>query len=707
MHEPASRIRDVMDGAPHERWRIGAALAAILVLGSCADAPPPPPPRVQWLLAEPTAVTVGVETRRATGLGAQFLYRRVGALAEMPPTLDLPADFGAATAVIVDYRLWEQRGPLLRGVHSIGQRTEVVDVQTAGAARTVPLAAWSTFTATTPVKVALTVLPVLRPAAQSFHWSAMIPADAVLEFGFALREESWNERGAPVRFEITVMDGNGAPRTLFEQTLDPRVADTRHWFDARVDLGALAGRRGTFEFTARAVDGGGIFAPTWSDPMVATRAPAPDRPNVLVVSFDTLRARNLGCYGYPRATSPFIDGIAAQGTLFEHAFTTSATTGPSHMSLFTGRYPPHHGIRRGIESKTPGVATLAELLRTAGYLTAAFTENGFIIRDRGFGDGFSSYTENAGESLSAVPGEAEATFAQARRWIETNQQRPFFLFVHTYEVHNPYTPPAAYADLFHGQPAVTEPVVDPVPAPFRPYRDAYDREIRFVDQATRTLFEGLDATGLATSTLVLLLADHGEEFGEHGGFQHGAAVFDEVLRVPLIFWAPGRVPAGARSSARVSLIDVAPTVLDLAGIAIPAGLDGVTLRTVLVSGETLGPRTLFGEAHANRRWTAPLLPQPFNPPVIGVLAEDTKYVVHRPTQGETLPTVAYRLREDPFEQRPEPMPTENQRDVDRLVDDYLTGGVAPGRGALPQSMPTAEPLDPEVREKLRLLGYVD
>jgi arylsulfatase A-like enzyme len=503
-----------------------------------------------------------------------------------------------------------------------------------------------------------------------------------------------------VRFEVRAVEGDGDTHTLFERTLDPRVAEDRGWHDAHVDLEDVIGKRVTLEFAAAAAGGGGpIFLPVWSDPVVQT--PAPGAPSFVIVSLDTLRARALGCYGYPRDTSPVIDAIARAGTLFENAITVSATTSPSHMSLFTGRYPPQHGIRGGTERMRPHVATLAELLRAGGYHTAAFTENGFLIRTHGFANGFSEYTENLGETTSGVLGEAEVTFAQTRRWLERNRRFPFFLFVHTYQVHNPYNPPAAHLQLFRD-----DGLVDPIPQGLRPLRDNYDREIHFADEVARTLFDTLVATGLSDSTIVVLLADHGEEFGEHGALQHGTAVFDEVLRVPLIFWGPGRIPAGQRRTARVSLIDVAPTILDLAGLEIPPLMTGASLVREITHGGALPPRTLFAEAHAPKRWISPFGTEPFNPPLVGVLIGDTKFLVHRPREGEALPTLAYDLTADPYEQRPLEVPAETRANVDRLVDGYLNASDTPGAGPGQDPGEVAETLDPEILEKLRLLGYV-
>jgi arylsulfatase A-like enzyme len=363
------------------------------------------------------------------------------------------------------------------------------------------------------------------------------------------------------------------------------------------------------------------------------------------------------------------------------------------MSLFTGLYPVHHGLRTGLDSKTAESLTAAARFRAAGYQTAAFTENGFILRAHGFAEGFSEYTENPGRKMHP-PGRIRQTFRQAKRWLRRNQRRPFFLFVHTYQVHAPYLPPADYAELFAG---------DEFPGPddptMRRLRDDYDREIRYVDDRLGNLIATLDALGLRESTIIALVADHGEEFAEHGSFQHGSAVFDEALQVPLILTGPG-IPADQRIATPVSLIDVTPTLLDLAGLEVPDGLDGTSLAPAMRGEADLADRTFFAEARAPRRFLDPLASEEWNPPLIAVRSHNEKFIVHRPNEGEARPALRYDLAADALEQAPQPVEGEALRGLDAMVDTYLSGGVAPTEDR-------ADALTPQERENLRLLGYID
>ncbi|MGH0028176.1 MAG: sulfatase, partial [Myxococcota bacterium] len=437
---------------------------------------------------------------------------------------------------------------------------------------------------------------ILKPPAVSRReFTLTLPANAVLHFGFGIPNSSLAEGASGARFAVELDDGEGTTPVL-DARVDPSQPSHRRWFNVEADLSAHAGKTVILAFTVEA-EGDAPPLGVFSDPVVSDAAFVDPRRNLVIVSLDTLRAPSVGSYGYGRETSPYLDSLAERGALFEGAITTSVTTGPSHMSLFTGLYPVNHGLSTGLEYKAEPVSTLARVLRAAGYQTTAFTENGYIVRARGFGDGFSEYTENKAILRKRGPGEVRVTFGQAQRWLEApgRAREPFHLFIHTYEVHSPFRPPKEYAALFRDDdhPGPEDPAL-------RRQRDNYDREIRYVDDKLRELVGTLEERGLMERTLLVITADHGEEFHEHGRYQHGGAVFDETLRVPLLFLGPD-VPPG-RHAGQVSLIDVLPTVIDYLDVEETAQRDGVSLLPVIRGETDVAPRTLFAEARGKKRW---------------------------------------------------------------------------------------------------------
>jgi arylsulfatase A-like enzyme len=679
-------------------------LALLLVAVPGCRKPPAAGAPLRHLVEPPGAmVALGNETRATTGPGTTVLARGwYPDAAALPGELPVPPSLARAEWLLLHYRVWEQPqagAPARRAAPA--SASELRRVRRVGVSPVVVPEKLRELAASTGVRIEVLALPV-EPGPAVLRFEINVPEHAELGFGYGLRPEAPSAQAAPVRFAVRALGAAGARHTLFDTTLDPTNAEARRWFDGTLDLRRFARRRVTLELGVEPVAPGEFALGLWSDPVMYTPPGESPRPNLVLVSLDTLRAASLGCYGHGRDTSPFLDRIAREGTLFENAIAPATVTGPSHMSLFTGVYPPRHGMLTGLEPKALGVDTLAARLRAAGYHTAAFTEDGYIIADLGFAEGFSTYTENTGQGGLSRPAEGEVrlTFGQAEKWLRENRRLPFFLFVHTYEVHFPYNPPQGYRTLFENDDLPGQPER---PMLRRWFTD-YDREVRFLDDELRRLFAAIGERGLAGSTVVVVFSDHGEEFGEHGGWQHGSTVFEELLRVPLIFWGPGRIVAGRRHSTQVSLIDVAPTLLDLAGLPVPATMQGTSLGPAVVEGREPPARPLFAETRARLRWLTSSV-EAQQPPFIAVRRGTTKYIANRPASGEPKPTVAYDLAADPGESAPRLLSAEERALVDRLVNEYLAAGAA----ARPRPEPGAEASEiaPDVRERLRQLGYVE
>lgn len=333
--------------------------------------------------------------------------------------------------------------------------------------------------------------------------------------------------------------------------------------------------------------------------------------NVLLISVDSLRADHLGCYGYPRATAPAIDQLATEGTVFANAFSPTSWTLPAHMSLFTSRYQLSHGVIDDTHRLDSRVRTLGEVLREAGYSTAGFVSALYLAGHYGFDRGMESYRNTAanGEhSEGTQPLAAPTITAAAIEWLKQHQNERFFLFLHYFDVHYDYDPPPPYDTLF--DPAYQGPDLRRFyDARINPNMSAeqlahvlalYDGEIRFTDDHIGQILHTITSLGLDQRTLVVLVADHGDEFFEHGSKGHRQTLYDEVLRVPLVVRLPNREHAGQVVTPQVSLVDVMPTVLDLLDISGPIAMEGRSLAPAL-RGEALAPQPVYGELYFERQ----------------------------------------------------------------------------------------------------------
>jgi arylsulfatase A-like enzyme len=352
----------------------------------------------------------------------------------------------------------------------------------------------------------------------------------------------------------------------------------------------------------------------------------PARPDLVLVVVDTLRADHLGCYGYPRPTSPRIDALAGRGTVFDAAWAAAPWTLPSIMSIMTSLYPSVHRVENDGLRLGEGTATLASLLRDGGYATGGFVAHVYASAAFGFDRGFDRF-EDFGLSRpdyrleAGMEPTADTVTGKALDWLQEQRGKPVFLFVHYFDPHWPYAPPERFRTLFPtpqrderdaAYDAISrylDPLV-PIPDDYRRFLiDRYDGEIRFVDEQIGRLLDGLGKAGRADRTWIVVTGDHGEEFKDHGSMGHGRRLYEEVVRVPLVVVGPGAAgsrPGDAAPSIRIQVpvsgIDLAPTLLDLAGrTPLPAGLHGRSLRGLMsptTQATSPGPapdRTLLSE----------------------------------------------------------------------------------------------------------------
>ena len=412
--------------------------------------------------------------------------------------------------------------------------------------------------------------------------------------------------------------------------------------------------------------------------------------NVILISIDTLRADHLGCYGYSRATSPAIDAFAGEAVRFETAIAQGPSTLVSHASMLTGVIPGVHGAF--VMRKSPvrrSIPTLAELLKKRGMASASFNGGGQMSSRYGLDRGFDQYVSFSGNDYT------QETFAARVRegveWLERNKQRQFFLFLHSYEVHHPYTPGEKYAALFDAgyrgelPREITYPLLRKLNERFRRLSAAdrrhvvnmYDAEVRSMDDAFAELLRYLRQSGLYDRTLIIFTSDHGEEFGEHGRIgYHAHTLFDELLRVPLVVRFPGGRSAGAVVRAQVRGVDIVPTILDVLDLDLPPHLQGQTLIDA-VRGRSFDPY-----AYSQRDSRHRLLPT-------SVRTHEWKATRRR----------LYNLQRDPGE----------KADVSSQFPDVYSEFTAMIRAAIEfgekvKTAPSLE-LEKETLEQLKTLGY--
>lgn len=470
--------------------------------------------------------------------------------------------------------------------------------------------------------------------------------------GETVRRTIAGARGARLRFahalsssakgkyvlEVALVDGDRAVSS-WSTIADASGTDRLAWREATLDLPASAGEALTVELRARPLGeptGAGFVY--WGSLALTrqVRDPRPGRPSVILISIDTLRRDRLSLYGHRRRTSPHLDRWAGErGIVFENVVAAAPWTLPSHVSLLSGMYPFRHGVN--LQGPIPrDVPLLAERFRDAGYFTAASTVGPLLTADRGFDRGFDVFRQR-GDVLDPADEEAELAsgIEWLTRWLANPPPEPFFLFFHTYEPHSAYHPrepffsrfkaaegltvePASVtADFSHFDPGmqprfrlIRQPDSEhPIPEVVGPDRSAtvellYDSGVAFTDHHLGSLFDRLRELGLASRAVTAITSDHGESLFEHGlvGHHH---LYDDTLMVPLILTMPGRGPR--RVAAQVPSVDLAPTLLQAAGLPPPAGIDGESLGPYLDGGEAPGREAWSYSSNTNRgiAWRSP------------------------------------------------------------------------------------------------------
>jgi arylsulfatase A-like enzyme len=434
-----------------------------------------------------------------------------------------------------------------------------------------------------------------------------------------------------------------------------------------------------------------------------------DKPNVILIVVDTLRADHLSCYGYPEATSPQIDTLADDGVLYTEMRAQASWTRPSIATVLTSLYPSSHTAVKKTDKLPQGVISVAEVLQEAGYSTGGFADNINIAPSFGFDQGFGDYVflepsyplgataassqlafykqlriiyfKLVGERLSAQHFYQDAATVNkvALDWLETYQRDRFFLFLHYMDPHDPYME-HPYTGLGYARVRNENPKAAMAPV----FAELYDGEIRFLDQYLGELFAWLKQAGLYEDTLIILTADHGEEFYEHQGWWHGQTLYGEQIRVPLIIKYPQGEGEAKEERSFARSLDIAPTILEVAGLAIPDIWQGMSLR-----GNAEGVDWLFAEESHQGNF------------VRSIEHGSHKLILANPDNPRGLPPVAlFDISADPDEQHNLALEqgdrvTELRRLLESAQDQAGSERVAGETGSF----------DPAAEEQLQNLGY--
>jgi len=307
---------------------------------------------------------------------------------------------------------------------------------------------------------------------------------------------------------------------------------------------------------------------------------AETKPNVIIITIDTVRADHLGCYGYALVQTPNINGLAHSSARFSHAFSTVPLTLPAHASLFTGSFPMATGVHDFATNTLPSSAvTLAEVLRQNGYATGAFLGSPVLDARYGLNQGFDTYFDHFDlrhvdeDKADVVKRPGDKVMDEALGWLKRGPRQPFFLWVHLYDAHYPYQPPEPFATRYKTRP--------------------YDGEIAFVDVQVGRLLSFLKEKGSFANSLVVLASDHGESLGDHGEQKHGFFIYDSTLHVPLLIKVPRATPRVIGED--ISLVDVMPTILQALQIPTPLTVQGRSLLSGSLGRPGSGSSDVYAE----------------------------------------------------------------------------------------------------------------
>jgi arylsulfatase A-like enzyme len=579
---------------------------------------------------------------------------------------------------------------------------------------------------------------------ETIRVSLRLPAQPRLELALGTVDDG------PVTFRV----GLRRPRRAREDTLLERTVTTpQRWEDASLDLSSFAGEEVSLSLSL-AAEGKGVLG-LWGTPIVRSlgaRPPAatnrrlagPPPQGVILIWADTLRRDHLGVYGYGRATTPILDAVAREGTLFRDCVGQATWTKVATPSLMTSLYPTSHGVKEFSDRLPSAARTIAEVYREAGYATLSFSSIMFTGRFTNLHKGFEVVHEDSSLPDRESSKTAREYVDRLLPWLEAHRDVPFFVFLHVSDPHDPYRPYPPYDSLWadpawrgeHERQAkeVQKFIADPLLKLFgmptwaelerarldpkvwaARDRDWYDGSIRGMDAEIGRLRQRLEALGLAEKTLLVFTGDHGEEFLEHGRTFHGQSAYGELTGVPLILWGPGRVPSGQVVADTVRTIDIMPTLLEISRLPIPAPAQGESLVPLLTLKTPAGGGSLRADGGLLPGRGRPAVsekastvdaggPAPRDTESFAIVSDGWK-LIHNTKRHQGDPEFElYRHDQDPLDQAD--LSAEHPELVARLAHDLQAWQSRAARARLKPDEASAQTMSKEDLERLRSLGYI-
>jgi arylsulfatase A-like enzyme len=557
------------------------------------------------------------------------------------------------------------------------------------------------------------------PPTSEYVFDVDLEEESTLELGVGIIRDahsemisaSSNEEARGVNFTVS-LELEGKRRTLYQKYIAPPLASQERTFVFSDQSISIPKARQGSRLILKSEGGVQNFS-FWYNPLIYRTKEK--RRGIILISIDTLRADHLGCYGYSKATTPNIDLLSEDSSVFLNTYASSPWTLSSHVSIMTGLHCVNHQVYYDDERMDPSLRTLAQQLSQNGFLCSAFTGGGFVSAIYGFSKGFDNYKEGEGGVFKR--NSAELIFQAASHWLEKNKNKDFFLFLHTYQTHNPYSCPPPYQthfleddfkwnhiDLYHHLGGMAG-VYKILPEDEKEnVIGLYDGEILYVDEKLiKPLVDKLKALELYDQTMIIFTSDHGEEFGDHKGWGHRHSVYDESIKVPLIIKFPDSQHRGKRIDHIVNLVDIMPTILDLMKIDHPENeMDGKSLLSFL-----------SGKERKDRTFLADIPPNLLNTPIpqrITMNKGRDKLILNRKFSEKDLgyftspppvniPVELFDLKNDPLERssKADSLPELCNQILNQINEIYSN--------AIKRATSKVQ-IDDDLREQLKTLGYI-